>query len=70
MTEAQELVYRPSSTWHGRSLENYISLHPKAKGATTFTQAKKMAFGEKQKKTGCKCRQNSCRRDKDGRSEC
>lgn len=38
------------SNWLGRSLENYIKQHPKAKGARSLTEAKAMAFGNKSKK--------------------
>jgi len=51
LTQAQELIYRPSGSWAGRSLENYISLHPKAKGAKTLTEARKLAFGYKKGQT-------------------
>lgn len=56
--------------WLGRSLVNYISMHPKAKGASTLTEARRLAFGNKPKSNMCKCGQLNCRRDKDGRSEC
>jgi hypothetical protein len=55
MNEKQELVYRPDWNWAGRSLSNYIAMHPKAKGASTLTEARKMAFGVKQKRFTC-CR--------------
>lgn len=38
------------STWLGRSLTNYVAMHPKAKGAKTLTEARKLAFGSKNKK--------------------
>ena len=47
MNKEDEAKYRPGYTWAGRSLENYISMHPKAKGARTLTEARKMAFGHK-----------------------
>jgi hypothetical protein len=52
-----------NSTWHGRSLEGYIAIHPKAAGARTLTQARIMAFGEKESRVGvCNCQQNTCQR--------
>lgn len=30
-----------------RNLQNYIKLHPKATGARTLTEARKLAFGTK-----------------------
>lgn len=35
-----------------RSLENYIKQHPKAKGARTLTEARRMAFGSKKSMHG------------------
>lgn len=50
------------NTWFGRSLQNYCSMHPKANGAKTLTQARDMAFGKKTKNYGCRCLQSSCKR--------
>lgn len=55
MTEKEEQIYRPGWQWNGRSLTNYIAMHPKAKGAKTLTEARKMVFGVKQKRYTC-CR--------------
>jgi hypothetical protein len=38
---------KPEYSWLGRSLANYVSMHPKAKGARTLTEARKLAFGTK-----------------------
>lgn len=35
-----------------RSLENYIKQHPKAQGAATLTEARRMAYGEKKSMHG------------------
>lgn len=51
------------NNWEGRSLANYISIHPKAAGATTLTRARIMAFGAKTKRVrSCPCGQDRCRR--------
>lgn len=56
------------STWNGRSLANYISMHPKAAGAKTLTQARALAFGAKKKNYGCKCGQTGCKRSGAGKA--
>lgn len=38
------------SNWLGRSLSNYIAMHPKARGARTLTEARILAFGKKPKR--------------------
>lgn len=48
--------------WFGRSLDNYINMHPKAKGATTLTEARALAFGKKHKRLDCRCGQSGCKR--------
>jgi hypothetical protein len=60
---------KSESTWLGRSLANYIALNPKAKGAKTLTEARKMAFGAKQKNHGCRCGQRDCKRLKGDKSD-
>lgn len=62
MTEAQQATYRPDWQWLGRNLEAYVATHPKAKGAKTLTQARRMAFGAKQKNCVCRCLQKGCKR--------
>lgn len=54
--------YKSLNTWAGRSLENYLKMHPKAKGAKTLTEARLKAFGPKPKRLhfdkcsrGCVC---------------
>jgi hypothetical protein len=62
-----------NSTWFGRSLENYVQQHPKAQGARTLTEARTLAFGERESRVGtCNCKQNSCTRFGHGkaRSNC
>jgi hypothetical protein len=55
--------YHPEGHWAGRSLSNYIDMHPKAKGARTLTQARIMAFGPKTKRVGsCPCGNAGCKR--------
>ena len=48
-------IYRSEWHWMGRSLTNYVAIHPKAKGARTLTEARKLAFGNKPKQYRC-CR--------------
>lgn len=62
MKDTDLSIYRPETTWGGRSLTNYISQHPKARGAKSLTEARRKAFGEKQKNFGCKCKQAACKR--------
>lgn len=45
--EQIQAKYKPDWQWLGRNLDNYISMHPKAAGAKTLTQARKLAFGTK-----------------------
>jgi hypothetical protein len=55
--------YHPEGHWAGRSLSNYIDMHPKAKGARTLTQARILAFGPKTKRVGsCSCGNTACKR--------
>lgn len=64
---------RINSTWFGRNLDNYVAQHPKAQGAKSLTEARVMAFGERESKVGvCNCGQNSCIRFGHGkaRSNC
>lgn len=70
MIKNVDSTFRPEYHWFGRNLESYISMHPKARGAKTLTQARQMAFGFKKKNYGCKCRQPSCRRVNGGGSNC
>lgn len=57
--------------WLGRSLKNYIILHPKAEGARTLTEARRKAFGNKTKTLACRCGQDKCRRKTGyGRDSC
>jgi hypothetical protein len=67
LTDAQAITYRPEGEWLGRSLKNYVEQHPKAKGAKTLTEARKLAFGSKPKTNTCKCGQLKCVRS-DGKS--
>lgn len=62
--------FKSGQTWIGRSLVNYIALHPKAKGAPTLTKARQLAFGAKPKNLMCKCGQMKCERDDKGYSHC
>lgn len=62
--------YRPEYQWLGRSLDNYISQNPKAKGAKSLTEARKLAFGAKPKTFTCKCGQMSCKRANGGAPHC
>lgn len=76
MGKNEENTHRPEWRWNGRSLENYKAMHrnavPKNReieflAARSLTQARKIAFGVKQKSTSCRCGQASCRR-RDGKS--
>lgn len=69
-----------SSTWTGRSLENYKQMHrsvAEKKGtlnellsARTLTAARIAAYGEKPKKVGvCGCKQERCERYGRGKSD-
>lgn len=49
--EQLDAKYHPGWRWYGRNLANYIAMHPKAAGATTLTQARKLAFGHKKGNT-------------------
>ena len=49
----KDAMYKPEWNWLGRSLENYKSMHPKAAGAKTLTEARKLAFGNKPKRFSC-----------------
>jgi len=61
--KASDSQYRSGQTWIGRSLANYIALHPKAKDAKSLTEARRLAFGAKPKTFTCKCGQSTCKRD-------
>ncbi len=59
------------SNYLGRSLTNYIKLHPKAENAQTLTMARRKAFGSKIKRLECRCGQKDCRRKNGfGRDSC
>jgi hypothetical protein len=66
--KVETIADRPiNSTWTGRSLDNYIAMHPKAAGARSLTEARQKAFGEKQPKVGvCQCGQPGCQRYRGG----
>lgn len=59
MKEKDRSLYKPEWEWYGRSLENYKRLHPKASGAKTLTEARRLAFGPKQKRFTC-CKDGCC----------
>lgn len=62
MIENKDSHYKPGWEWLGRSLANYIDMHPQAKGAKTLTEARRLAFGNKGKSFVCKCGQDKCKR--------
>ena len=62
MTEEQQAKYKPDWRWNGRSLDNYKTMHPKAREADTLTEARKLAFGIKNKSNSCKCGLLNCAR--------
>lgn len=62
-----------SSTWSGRSLDNYKAMHrkhkPEVMSARSLTEARAIVFGQKTKKVGiCGCKQSSCGRYGKGKS--
>lgn len=69
MNKPVDPKYRPETNYLGRSLSNYIALHPSSKGCKTLTEARKKAFGEKKKNTSCRCRQSNCTRLKGNKSD-
>ncbi len=70
MKEKDFAQFQSRNTWSGRSLTNYIINNPKAKGAKTLTEARRLAFGAKPKSFSCKCGQHSCKRDNGGSPHC
>lgn len=62
--------YRPEWEWLGRSLDNYIHQNPKAKGAASLTEARRLAYGHKPKSFTCKCGQVNCKRDQGKSPHC
>lgn len=62
-----------SSTWTGRSLDNYKAMHrkncPDVMSARSLTEARSIVFGAKTKKVGvCGCKQSTCGRYGKGKS--
>ncbi len=62
--------FKSRQTWVGRSLVNYFAQNPKAAGAKTLTEARRLAFGHKMKSFACKCGQMKCARDGGKSSHC